>query len=301
MLRRRLQLVLVSTIAVCSSSVIAAEPPPQRTRRPAVSNGSVQLLPAGGGRSWAVVSTDDLRVQPPPPHPGERRTASEQEIAQLAERFGLDSWSGRNAGMRFERADFVHWAKAALPLPEMQLKLQAFQEVLRAADRQAIPIPNKAELSWLSLPVFSMLYRQWLVDQGQQDVAPIAQPRELAAFISLERHPTGTIKALRVTKRLIPAVPASISPSASWSRSQVRDLARMLGLTNRWSVNPHLRFTDGDIAYWHGRALPARQLYTLFVARAAVLYAAELRRIRLPGDQGDLSYWADNVVLPHLR
>jgi hypothetical protein len=78
------------------------------------------------------------------------------------------------------------------------------------------------------------------------------------------------------------------------SKDMVKRLAESAGLFERSFANPHLRYLDGDISYWFEQRLPVDDLRIEFLARRAVLSAADRTDIEF-ATQGDLSSAAQSV------
>ncbi len=85
-----------------------------------------------------------------------------------------------------------------------------------------------------------------------------------------------------------------IADSESPTKDEVRALARFYGLLNRWKVNPHLRFKEGDISYWSEQGFTEQELMLEFETRQTVLRRAEISGERIPS-QGDLSHKAEQL------
>ncbi|MEA2060666.1 MAG: hypothetical protein U9P10_09225 [Thermodesulfobacteriota bacterium] len=78
------------------------------------------------------------------------------------------------------------------------------------------------------------------------------------------------------------------------TKDEVRDLAKFYGLFNRWTINPHLRFKEGDISYWYEQGFTKNDLTREFESRSTVLRRAEKSGEKLPS-QGDLSHKAEQL------
>lgn len=83
--------------------------------------------------------------------------------------------------------------------------------------------------------------------------------------------------------------------SGKLSKQQIKELAQKIGLLQESKTNPHLSFLDGDIAYWSEQGLSLTQLRLQFLARKAVLDAAERAKVRI-ADQGKLSLASQEIM-----
>ena len=95
--------------------------------------------------------------------------------------------------------------------------------------------------------------------------------------------PTTTLQRLMPTK-----------DERKLTKDEIKALAKQCGLFERTDVNPHLRYKDGDIAYWSEQDLQAWEIRLEFLARRWVLLAADDAKAYIP-QQGDLSHWASSV------
>jgi len=78
------------------------------------------------------------------------------------------------------------------------------------------------------------------------------------------------------------------------TKDEVRELARFYGLFNNWKINPHLRFKEGDVLYWHEKGLSEDAIKREFESRRTVLQRAE-QTGEVIKSQGDLSDKAEKV------
>jgi hypothetical protein len=86
-----------------------------------------------------------------------------------------------------------------------------------------------------------------------------------------------------------------VQNSSKLSKSEVRNLAKFYGLFTEWKVNPHLRFLEGDVSYWHEQGLSEIALKKQFESRRIVLSRAEKSGDKYP-TQGDLSHAAEQIL-----
>ena len=94
---------------------------------------------------------------------------------------------------------------------------------------------------------------------------------------------------LRETSRL-PYIANPKNPT----KDEVRELARFYGLFNNWKINPHLRFKEGDVLYWHEKGLSEDAIKREFESRRTVLQRAE-QTGEVIKSQGDLSDKAEQL------
>jgi hypothetical protein len=80
---------------------------------------------------------------------------------------------------------------------------------------------------------------------------------------------------------------------------EVRQLASEYTLTQPRTVNPHLHFREGDVAYWYRKLLAEADLRLQFESRRLALDRAEQTR-EFIATQGDLSAKAE-LIHPQLR
>ena len=78
------------------------------------------------------------------------------------------------------------------------------------------------------------------------------------------------------------------------NKTDVRNLCSVFGLLETPSVNPQLRFQEGDISYWSERRLQHYDLVMELVARKLVLDKADADGVAI-ATQGDLSFFSMNV------
>ncbi len=87
-------------------------------------------------------------------------------------------------------------------------------------------------------------------------------------------------------------------------RADVQALADEFLLTEKTAVNPHLRFDDGDIAFWYEQCkkykLDEQDLRREFAARRMVLEAADAAGVMIDL-KGDLSHAAGQIMADMLR
>jgi len=76
---------------------------------------------------------------------------------------------------------------------------------------------------------------------------------------------------------------------------QIKQLAKDVGLLKETATNPHLSFLDGDIEYWYEQGLNLDRLQLEFVARKAVLSAADRAGVVID-NQGELSWAAQQII-----
>ena len=86
----------------------------------------------------------------------------------------------------------------------------------------------------------------------------------------------------------------NVANSETPTKDEVRELARFYSLFNRWKVNPHLRFKEGDISYWSEQGFTEQELMREFESRQTVLRRSEKNGERIPS-QGDLSHKAEQL------
>jgi hypothetical protein len=112
-----------------------------------------------------------------------------------------------------------------------------------------------------------------------------------------EKHETTTVEItdqFRFDESIAKLLPAQRD-------ERVLDIAGVRALVNRYSLrdrpdtNGHLRFFDGDIAYWYEQKLPAWELELRFLAMRIVLDAAARDKRRV-ATQGDLSTLATEII-----
>ncbi|KAA3655948.1 MAG: hypothetical protein DWQ04_32500 [Chloroflexi bacterium] len=84
------------------------------------------------------------------------------------------------------------------------------------------------------------------------------------------------------------------------SRKQVKQLTQEFGLLKATNTNPHLRYVEGDISYWHEQRLGIDELKLQFIARKIVLDVCERQSVII-SDHGKLSWSAQQIMAMVLR
>lgn len=92
----------------------------------------------------------------------------------------------------------------------------------------------------------------------------------------------------------------AIRNSYKLSRDEIRNLADFYELTKSWKFNPHLKFKDGDISYWHKQGLTENEIKLEFDSRRIVLEQAEKKHQTID-NQGNLSSLAQKIQAKMLR
>ena len=232
----------------------------------------------------------DVIVSLPPRQ--ENHKLNKSQIRQLAEKHRLFARTEFNPHLRFKDGDISYWRDQNIAAWELELEFLARWLMLEVADREEVTIPTQGDLSHWATKLMGALYRATATERElAADQAKLG--RELAKFVTLKTS-KGKLAGVQVVSN---KVPFDFLPDRDERRlnvSEIKELAKQHGLWSKWSVNPQLRFKDGDISYWHAQDAVYWEISLEFLARGAILHAAERDKAIVP-TQGDLSHWATKV------
>lgn len=222
-----------------------------------------------------------------PNHDDERRL-NKHQIRELADKYDLRKRTEVNPHLRFKDGDISFWEEQNLAAWELEFEFLARQQLLKAADEQEVTIPTQGDLSQWAAKVSAALQGTSDHDWHGNNLG-----RELAKWVMLTVSEGKLVNVDVVRSRVQPA----LLPDRNTKRLEkpkINDLAKEYGLFGTWSVNPHLRFRDGDISFFYEQDLTAWEVTLEFIARSAVLHAAESKQAKI-ASPGDLSHWATKV------
>lgn len=79
-----------------------------------------------------------------------------------------------------------------------------------------------------------------------------------------------------------------------YSRDEIKNIAKKVGMFRKWKINRHLTFRQGDITYWYYSQLNPEELEIEFSLRRKVIESAE-KEGRLIATSGDLTDLANKL------
>jgi hypothetical protein len=142
--------------------------------------------------------------------------------------------------------------------------------------------------------IFWSLFCLFEVSDAQSDKTikqDVKQVQTVNVNITLDMHD----KQLAINKDVNLKKLTSLNPDRQLGFNQIKELAREFGLFDKIQPNIHLRFKDGDIAFFEAQHLSEEEYRLEFYSRKLVLLAAQENNFVID-TQGDLAHAAQKVM-----